>query len=484
RMDAKRKKFEKLNQSDFDVFDRLIAMPTVILNEDGVIFVNKGFTEAFGYDTESINQIGVTSLFHRSYVRGFKSLIRNALNDKPFNEQGEVCFRTKEQGDYWVEHKSRVVQYNDKPYLLCQLLEINEKKHYQQHLKKLLQLREAMLEVTQSIVSSEGMGALYGVILKSVIGAMDHARLGTVLRREGDVMRPVAQIGFEAMSIENFKLPIKELFLYRAIGKKMDRIAKIDDLKIFGEYYKISTITGEDEYIRSTISAPIYIKGEFFGVVNVDSTQVNAFDDDDVKLMEFVRDNVEIAISNQLLYEEKAFLSRYDSLTSLYNRHYFDDVFENIRDRALRYNEKFNLVVFDLNNLKRTNDEFGHMIGDEVLRYFAESCKKLLRKSDIIARYGGDEFVAVIFNSNPEKLRKRLDEHLKMLNDNPMKIKTHSIVCTYSYGISSFGEDGYTLNELFRIADDKMYQNKIRHKLGFDFINAVEISNTPKYERF
>lgn len=475
---------EKLNKSDLDVFDRLITMPTVVLDEKGAIFVNKGFREAFGYDLDAINGIGVTNLFHRSYVKGFRKLIRDALSGNPFNEQGEVCFRTKESGDYWLEHKSRVVMYEGRTCLLCHLLEINEKKQYQQHLKKLLKLRESMLEVTQSIVRSEGMTALYDVILRSVVGAIDHARLGTVLRREGDHVRPVAQIGFETMSIEKFKLPITELFLYRAIGKGLDRIAKIDDLKIFGDYHKISTTSGEDEYIRSTISAPIYIKGEFFGVLNVDSTQVNAFDDDDVKLMEFARDNVEIAITNQLLYEEKAFLSKYDSLTSLYNRHFFDDVFENIRDKALRYNEKFSLVVFDLNDLKRTNDEFGHMAGDEVLKHFAQSCKNLIRKSDIIARYGGDEFVGIVFNCSQDKLRKRIDEHLKYLNDNPIKVKEHPVICSYSYGIASFGEDGYTLNELFKTADDRMYENKIRYKLGFDFINTVQLPKTPKYDIF
>ena len=211
---------------------------------------------------------------------------------------------------------------------------------------------------------------------------------------------------------------------------------------------------------------------------------MNAFDDDDVKLMEFARDNVEIAISNQLLYEEKAFLSKYDSLTSLYNRHYFDDVFENIRDKALRYNEKFNLVVFDLNDLKSTNDEYGHMAGDEVLKYFAQSCKGLMRKSDIIARYGGDEFVGIVFNCSQDKLRKRIDEHLKWLSVNPLEVKSQPIKCSYSYGIAAFGEDGYTLNELFKIADDRMYENKIRHKLGFDFIGTVQLSNTPKYDIF
>jgi len=468
----------QINEDDFDTINRLIFMPTIILNEEKVIFVNSGFKNTFGYDSDELTEIGVESILNRSTIQGYRKLIKDAIMGQSFNEQGEVCVNTRHGIPFWVEHKSRVVYYKDEPYLMSHLLEINDKKKAQSHLSKLLSLRESMLEVTQSIVRSEGVTQLYNVILKSVIKAIDHARLGTVLIRDGDMLRPVAQIGFDPESIQNLKIPLKELFLYKAVGKNLDRIAKVDDLIEFGEYLRISTLEGDDEFIRSTISAPIYIKERFFGVVNVDSTLVNAFDDDDLKLMEFVKSNVEIAISNQLLYEEKAFLSRYDSLTSLYNRHYFEEVFELISERALRYNERFNLVVFDLNDLKRTNDENGHIAGDELLKYFSESCRKLIRKSDILARYGGDEFVGIFFNCSQERLRRRIDGHLKHMRDNPIAIKNKSLICSYSYGISVFGDEGKTLHELFKVADDRMYENKIRYKLGFDFIDTFDISKS------
>lgn len=473
---------KQLSDEDFDTINRLISMPTIILNAHEVLFVNEGFKNDFGYDSYELNEIGVESILNRAYIQAYKELISEALSGKPFSEQGEVCLNTPKNDTFWVEHKSRIVYYKEKPYLMSHLLEINDKKKVQNHLSKLLCLRESMLEVTQSIVRSDGVTELYAVILQSVIKAIDHARLGTVLLREGDMLKPVAQFGFDPDSIMDFKVPLKELFLYKAVGKTLDSIAKIDDLIQYGDYHKISTIDGEDAFIRSTISAPIYIKGRFFGVVNVDSTVVNAFDDDDLKLMEFVKNNVEIAISNQLLYEEKAFLSRYDSLTSLYNRHYFDEVFEHVKERALRYNERFNLVVFDLNDLKRTNDEYGHIAGDELLKYFSESCRKLIRKSDILARYGGDEFVGIFFNCSQERLRRRIDGHLKHMSDNPITIKNKELTCSYSYGISVFGDEGSSLHELFKVADDRMYENKIRYKLGFDFINTFDLSKNSSCE--
>lgn len=465
-----------LSDADFDVFNRLISMPTLVLNAQKVLFTNVGFQNVFGYDAQTLNQKSILSLINPVYMDVFETMIKSALSGERYIDQGELCIKTKDKDVFWVEHKSRVVTYDGKPHLLMHLLEINEKKKVEGHLSRLLKLRESMLEVTQSIVRAEGITELYKVILRSAVNAIDHATLGTVMLLEEDHLRPVAQIGFEDKSIQGFKLPFKELFLYKAIGEKMNQIAKVNDLKVFGDYKRINTTSGKDVYIRSTITAPIYINGSFFGVVNVDSTSIDAFDDDDVKLMEFVRNNVEIAISNQLLYEEKAYLSRFDSLTSLYNRHYFEEVFEIFKERAKRYNEKFNLVVFDLNDLKRTNDEHGHMAGDILLKHFATSCKNLIRKSDMLARYGGDEFVGIFFNCTQEKLRKRIDGHLKHLSENPVFYRNESIICSYSYGIALFGEEGTTLSELFRNADDRMYENKIRYKLGFDFIKTFEMN--------
>ena len=86
-------------------------------------------------------------------------------------------------------------------------------------------------------------------------------------------------------------------------------------------------------------------------------------------------------------------------LTNIYNRRSFEDIFDKILNKALRYNESFYLVTFDLNNLKHINDTFGHLNGDEFIKSFVNKLKKSIRNSDVLARYGGDEFVGVFFNT-------------------------------------------------------------------------------------
>ncbi len=122
------------------------------------------------------------------------------------------------------------------------------------------------------------------------------------------------------------------------------------------------------KYIKSTLTAPIYINGSLFGMINIDSIETNVFDGEDVKSMEFIRNYIEIIITNYLLYEEKSHLARYDQLTNVCNRSYFEEQVKSIIDKALCYKETFNLVIWDINNLKAINDSFGHLTGDEVIK--------------------------------------------------------------------------------------------------------------------
>ena len=176
-------------------------------------------------------------------------------------------------------------------------------------------------------------------------------------------------------------------------------------------------------------------------MINIDSIETNAFDGEDVKSMEFIRNYIEIIITNYLLYEEKSHLARYDQLTNVCNRSYFEEQVKSIIDKALCYKETFNLVIWDINNLKAMNDSFGHLTGDEVIKKFIYELKNNIRKTDIIGRYGGDEFVGVFLNSHIESLDKKFQNLLTYMENNPLCINGKEIICGFSYGIASFPKE-------------------------------------------
>ncbi len=455
---------EKLSNEDLIRIENLIPMPTIILNFDKVLFINSSFTKMLGYNFEEIRISDFKHIVNKKQMDFYKKNIGKTFNNDYYGEKRELCLKAKNNQSIWVDCKSKVVNYEGEIYILIQLLDVTDKKKIQLDLSRILKLRESMLEVTQSIISSGKIDEIYELILTNALKSIQHAKLGTLMIKEGEKLKVVSQIGFDYDSIKGFEIPISETFLYKATNGKLDKIVKIDDLMKSDDYYHVSTINGKSEFIKSTITAPIYIQKQFFGVVNIDSTEVDSFDEYDIKVMEFIRNNVEIAISNQLLYEEKLYLSRYDSLTNLFNRNYFEQQFENLRERAIRYEENFNIVIFDLNELKLVNDNFGHIAGDIIIQKFANTCSDFIRKSDILARYGGDEFIGLLFNSNKEELEKRINKYIAKLENDPVIIGETPIICSFSYGIASFGEDGFLLDDLVKVADERMYRFKMEYK--------------------
>lgn len=131
-----------------------------------------------------------------------------------------------------------------------------------------------------------------------------------------------------------------------------------------------------------------------------------------------------------------------------------------IKEKALRYNESFNFIIFDVDGLKSVNDRFGHLVGDQTLRKIAQELLRNTRKSDIIARYGGDEFIGVYFVSKHEDLEEKFQAIDKALNSEAWIIDGNEVPYSFSFGIANFPLDGNSLEEMINVADTRMYANK------------------------
>lgn len=121
------------------------------------------------------------------------------------------------------------------------------------------------------------------------------------------------------------------------------------------------------------------------------------------------------------------------------------------------------VVMFDLNWLKAVNDKKGHIAGDELIKGFADILKNSVRDRDFVGRYGGDEFVAVIYNVDKDglvKIFERVDENIKIFNE-----KNTELQLSYAHGFSSSnGRNGCTMKQLLSEADEEMYKNKMEMK--------------------
>lgn len=153
-------------------------------------------------------------------------------------------------------------------------------------------------------------------------------------------------------------------------------------------------------------------------------------------------------------------MAQNDALCRTYNRQYSYELLDEIFREAREGNMPMSLLMMDLDDFKKINDEYGHTVGDKVLASFAASAKKEMRTPDIIGRYGGDEFLAGLVQTNRsdamkvgERIRKDLLENpILVLNNSPIKI-------TVSIGIKSL-ENEVSLEELIEKADKKLYEAK------------------------
>jgi diguanylate cyclase (GGDEF)-like protein len=153
-------------------------------------------------------------------------------------------------------------------------------------------------------------------------------------------------------------------------------------------------------------------------------------------------------------------LSTVDSLTDLFNRGYFFNAVEHEIQRARRFRRGFCLLLMDLDGLKSINDRYGHYQGDVVIRGVAQLIRGGLRRIDVAARYGGDEFVALLPETDSTGAYVVADKIRQMVSELVVEPSILGIRTSISIGVVSFPDDGQTADELMIAADEAMYSSK------------------------
>lgn len=177
-------------------------------------------------------------------------------------------------------------------------------------------------------------------------------------------------------------------------------------------------------------------------------------------------------ISERAHWEEKLiYQANFDLLTGLPNRHYIQSVITTAFTRARRKKEKLAVLFLDLDNFKTINDSLGHRVGDEVLKLTADRIRHVLRKSDVPARTGGDEFTVLLEGLQTSSSAGMIAEKLVNAFREPFHVNNHELYSTLSVGISIFPDDGKSLEQLMKYADMAMYKAKESGRNKFCFFS-------------
>lgn len=223
---------------------------------------------------------------------------------------------------------------------------------------------------------------------------------------------------------------------------------------------------GLSQKYRSMASLPLFKDEQLLGAVSVYSKELEQYSDDHMRLLETVNSLASDALANSLHHAETKSNALTDPLTGLANARYLPLRFEEEAARARRTNRSFQVVMLDLDDFKFVNDTYGHKVGDKLLREVSQIIQAQLREYDFLARYAGDEFVAIVQEldeSQVEELRQRIESTVSAFS---LHIRgNHRARVGISVGTSTFGVDGYSLDQLLVAADQAMYLVKSARKL-------------------
>lgn len=318
----------------------------------------------------------------------------------------------------------------------------------QRHAQEAENLRMANAALTSSLNLDEVLDSILDHLARVI--PYDSA---CVFMVRGDHLHAQAARGF-SQPVAGLDFPIGDELLMET--------ARLGRPMILADVHRDSRFKhwGETEDVHGWMGVPLKGKGETIGFLTIDSFQVGAFDEEQAELALAFANQAAIAIENARLHAEVQELAITDPLTGLYNRRGFFELSQRELLRSRRSNTSLSAIMIDADNLKAINDRHGHDMGDLILRKIADQARLHVRKTDIICRYGGDEFAILLPESSlkraeeiAERLRQTIAEVVFETAQGPVKI-------SISLGVAALLSFDETLDELLKQADQALYLAK------------------------
>ncbi len=211
----------------------------------------------------------------------------------------------------------------------------------------------------------------------------------------------------------------------------------------------------------SWMGAPLIIQERMIGMLTLHSLRLHHFTEEHACLVMAFAHHVSIALENACLFTKIQQLATIDPLMGLYNRRHFFELAYNEFNRAVRYARPLSILMIDIDDFKQINDSHGHLVGDQVLRIIAERCRLTLRAVDVVARYGGEELVALLPDTGMHDARLAAERLRQNLAQTVIHSDIKNLLITASLGVSTYnGAQDHSLEMLIDRADQALYLAK------------------------
>jgi len=320
--------------------------------------------------------------------------------------------------------------------------------------------REGLLEIAIAVNSAPSLDEILRVVIERVTEIIPHDRSSIALLDEETGMIEF-QVLESSVALQPSELVQRALLDESTVLGWVMLHREVHLRHSLAERYPFKRLQLGEE-VPSHIIAPLLGREKPLGVLIIGSYQENAFSDEDAALFARYAKLTAIAIENLRHYEAARDHAIRDPLTRTYNRRHFHEVLSRELARIGRYGGSLSLLMLDVDHFKSLNDRFGHLVGDQVLRNTAAVLRAHVRESDLVFRYGGEEFALLLPGTDAAAAMRVAEKLLEFVREKEILKPSQSedIRVTASIGVASAPEDAQTFEGLVACADQALYKAK------------------------
>ena len=416
-----------------------------------ILDVNNAYLKLYGYTREEVLQLITDDISAEPDKTDAAIQKAKAAGDVIIPERSH---RKKDGTVFQVELSAGAYNWKGRNVMFAVARDITERKRAEAALSRRNQEMASLYETSLEINALSDISVL----------------LHAIVRRACDLLKmPAGALYLARPEDDSFELVVGYQTPPHWIGTKLHpgegmagQIAQTKKVMIVEDYpsWEGRLTAFEDTPAHRVLGAPLIFRDQVMGVIILMDTQAGSFSEEEVRLVSLFADQAAIATRNAQLYQEIQHIASHDVLTGLYNRRYMEDALMREFARATRRKEPLSIIMMDMDGLKKFNDTYGHDLGDLALKTFGNQIKLMARAEDIACRYGGDEFLVILYNTDMKNASRRVAEWHRKMDEVRIPYQDTHLHITFSAGIATYPTQGKTSEEVIKAADKALYRKK------------------------